>query len=129
MINYSVQSRGQLFVKGYAFLSFTKKVSQNSGKNITKNLSGKYSQKPLGHAKQSATDTLETISKRVLQKKTAEATAISWVIKSPMKLQKSQKIRHRIIQKQLKMSMIKKYQKKILSLEERKKIINDLRLI
>ena len=75
MINYSVQSRGQLFVKGYAFLSFAKKVSENSGKNITKNLSGKYTQKPLGHAKQSATDTLETISKRVLQKKPAEATA------------------------------------------------------
>ena len=75
MINYSVQSRGQLFVKGYAFLSFAKKVSENSGKNITKNLSGKYTQKPLGHAKQSATDTLETISKRVLQKKSAEATA------------------------------------------------------
>ena len=68
MISYSVQSSGQLFVKGYAFLSFAKKVSENSGKNITKNLSGKYSQKPLGHAKQSATDTLETISKRVLKK-------------------------------------------------------------
>ena len=129
MISYSVQSRGQLFVKGYAFLSFAKKVSENSGKNITKNLSGKYSQKPLGHAKQSATDTLETISNRVLQKKQQKQLLISWVIKSPMKLQKSQKIRHRIIKKQLKMSMIKKYQKKILSLEERKKIINDLRLI
>ena len=45
------------------------------GKNITKNLSGKYSQKPLDHTKQSDTDALKTISKRAIQKKTAETTS------------------------------------------------------
>ena len=43
------------------------------GKNISKNLSGKYSQKLLNHAIRSATDVLKTFSKRVIQI-TAEAT-------------------------------------------------------
>ena len=37
-------------------------------KNIGKNLSIKYSQKRLHHAKQSATDALKTASKRAIQK-------------------------------------------------------------
>ena len=41
--------------------------------NIGKNISGKYDQKRLAHAKQYATDPLRTASKRAIQK-TAEAT-------------------------------------------------------
>ena len=48
-------------------------MGKNIGKNIGKNLSGKYSQERLDHIKQSATDTLKTISKRAIQE-TAEAT-------------------------------------------------------
>ena len=61
-------------------LSFAKNMGTSIGKNIGKNLSGKYSpgmlairQKLLDHAKQSATDTFKTASKRTIQK-TAEAT-------------------------------------------------------
>ena len=36
------------------------------GKNITKNLSSKYNQKTLDHAKQFATDALKTSSKRAI---------------------------------------------------------------
>ena len=43
------------------------------GKNISKNLSSKCSQKILDQAKQSATDPLKTASKRAIQK-IAEAT-------------------------------------------------------
>ena len=43
------------------------------GKNISKKLSGKYSQKRLDYAKQSATDVFKTASKRA-NWKTAEAT-------------------------------------------------------
>ena len=43
-------------------------MGENIRKNISKNLSGKYSQKPLGYAKQSATDALKTASKRPIQK-------------------------------------------------------------
>ena len=48
-------------------------MGENIGENISKKLRGKYCQKLLDHAKQSATDTLKTTSKRVIQK-TAEAT-------------------------------------------------------
>ena len=38
--------------------------NRNMGKNISKSLSSKYSQKLLDHAKQSAADALRTASKR-----------------------------------------------------------------
>ena len=60
MIRYSVQ----ISVKDYVFLYFVKKMV----KNISKDLSNKYSKKNLDHTKQSAIDTLETASKRVIQK-------------------------------------------------------------
>ena len=47
-------------------------MSKNIGKNISKNLRGKYSQTLLDHAKKFATDALRTSSKKVIQK-TAEA--------------------------------------------------------
>ena len=40
----------------------------NLGKNIIKNLNGKYNQKLLDHANQSATDALKTNSKKSIQK-------------------------------------------------------------
>ena len=46
-----------MFVKSYEFLSFSKNMGKNIDKNISKHFSGKYSQKLLGHAKQSATST------------------------------------------------------------------------
>ena len=54
MTRYSVQSRDRIFVKGYGFLSFAKNMGKNIRKNISKNLSGKYRQKLLDNAKQSA---------------------------------------------------------------------------
>ena len=41
MIRYSVQPIDQIFVKGYRFLSITKNLAENFGKNISKILSGK----------------------------------------------------------------------------------------
>ena len=64
MTRYSVQPRNRIFIKGYGFLTFVK----NMGKNISKNLRGKYSQKPLNHAKKSATYILKNSSKPVIQK-------------------------------------------------------------
>ena len=48
-------------------------VKSNIGKNISKNLSGKYSQKIVDHAKQSTRYPLKTAPKGAIQK-TAEAT-------------------------------------------------------
>ena len=67
MMRYSAQPRDWIFVNGYGCLSCAK----NIGKNTSKKLGGKYSQKLLDHAKQSATDAIKTTSKRVIQK-TAE---------------------------------------------------------
>ena len=50
MAHYSVQPRGQTFVKGHRLLPFAKKI----GKNMRR----KYSQKLNDYAKQSATDVL-----------------------------------------------------------------------
>ena len=48
-------------------------MGRNIGKDISKNLSSKYSQKLFDHAKQTATDALKTASKWAIQK-TAEVT-------------------------------------------------------
>ena len=65
MTRYSVQPRDKILVKGYGFLGFfLLKVSvKNTGKNISKNLSGKYSQKILDHVKN-----LQQIHLKLLQK-------------------------------------------------------------
>ena len=48
-MKYSIEPKGQIFVKGHGLLSFAK----NLGKNIiTQNLSDRYSQKRLDHAQQ-----------------------------------------------------------------------------
>ena len=55
MTRYSVQPRDRTYVKGYEFLSFAESMGGNVGKNIRKNVSGKYSKKLLDNGKQSAT--------------------------------------------------------------------------
>ena len=42
-MRYSVQPRDRMFVKSYGFLSFAKNMGKIVGKNISKNVSGKYS--------------------------------------------------------------------------------------
>ena len=110
MTCYSVQPRDWIFVKGYGFLSFAINMGRNIGKNIGKNVSRKYSKKLIGHAKQFATDTPKTASKKACQK-IAEAT-VDLIDK---------KIHNKIIQTQLEMTMMKKYLKKDIYLQ--KKII------
>ena len=69
MTRYSVKTKDRIFVKDYGFLSFPKNIGKNNGENRSRNLSGnKFVQKLLDHAKQSATDSVKTVSKRVIQK-------------------------------------------------------------
>ena len=56
MTRQSVQPTDRMFAKGYGFSPFAKNMRKNIGRNVTKNLSGKYNQKFLDHAKKSATD-------------------------------------------------------------------------
>ena len=60
--------RNRMFVKLYEFLSFAKDMRKSLGKNISKKISCKYSQKLIDPAKQSATDALKTASKREILK-------------------------------------------------------------
>ena len=77
-------------------------MDKRFSKSISKTLSGKYSQKPLDHAKQSPVDALKPTSKRLIQK-TSEATGdvIGNIIAN--KITKILNIPHRIIQSHLKM--------------------------
>ena len=54
-------------------MSFPRNIWKNIGIDIRENVSSKYSQKLLDHAKQSSTDALKTASRRLIQK-AAEAT-------------------------------------------------------
>ena len=63
MMLYAIELRDQIFVKGYGFFSFAKNMDRNLGKSMSKNLSGKYSQKLLDHAKKSTIDAIKIASK------------------------------------------------------------------
>ena len=109
-------------------------MDKNLGKNISENLSGKYSKKLLDHAKQSATDALTTASKRAILK-SAEATG--------------DLIDNKIADKTMKVSITSLYsssekvenetknagfdkeipKRRYISSEKRQKISDDLRLI
>ena len=64
-MRYSIESRNKIFVKGYGFLPFAK--------NMGKSVSNKYGQKSLDSAKKCTMDVIKTASKRAIQK-TAETT-------------------------------------------------------
>ena len=91
---------------------------KNICKNISIILNGKYSQKLLHHAKQSATDAFKTVSTKKTIKKQQNQLMNWFIIKLLIELRGFQKIPHRIIQKQLQMSMIKIPKERYISPEE-----------
>ena len=104
-------------------------MSKNIGKNVSKNLSGKYSQKLLDHTKQSATDALNTVSKKK-NHKTVEATGELTDNKITDKIMKVSRILPQTSSEAVKNDHDKKIPKeRYISPEERQKIIDDLRLI
>ena len=64
-MRYSIEPRDRIYVKRYGFLSFAK--------NMGKNLSNTYGQKPLDSAKKYTADSIKTASTRATQK-TSEVT-------------------------------------------------------
>ena len=64
-MRYSIEPSDRIYVKGYGFLSFAKKMGTH--------LSNKYSQKLLDTTKKATTDAIKTAAKRAIQK-TLEAT-------------------------------------------------------
>ena len=57
-MRYSIEPRDRIYVQGYGFLSFAKKMD--------KTLSNKYCQKRLDSAKKSTGDGIKTASKRAI---------------------------------------------------------------
>ena len=68
---------------------------------MSKSVGSKYSQKLRDHAKQSTTYALKTTSKKAIQKKQKQPVVLL-EMKLPMKLNKSQKPHHKIIQLRMK---------------------------
>ena len=110
-------------MEGYGFLSFAK--------NMGKSLSNKYGQKLLDSAKKSTTDAIKTASKRAIQK-TAEATGdlignkIADKITSVSKKKPDKKLHNIDEAENLEIATPKK---RCISPEERKQIIEELRLV
>ena len=110
-------------MEGYGFLSFAK--------NIGKHLSNKYRQKLLDSAKKFTTDPIKTASKRETQK-TAEATddltgnKIADKITSVSKKKPDKKLHNIDEAENLEIATPKK---RYISPEERKQIIEELRLV
>ena len=77
-------------------------MGKNIAKNIGTSLSRKYSQKCFDHAKKSATYALITSSKKIIKKKTAEATSDLFGNKIAGTVTKVSKKHNKTIQKQLK---------------------------
>ena len=121
-MRYSIEPRDRIYVKGYGFLSFAK--------NMGKSLSNKYGQKLLDSAKKSTTDAIKTASKRAIQK-TAEATGdlignkiadkITSVSKKSAKASQNNETEEDV--------EIATPKKRYISPEERKQIIEELRLV
>ena len=84
MTPYSVHSKDWIFVKGYGFFSFVK----NIGRNISKSLSEKYSQKFLIMLNKMQLIYLKLLQKGQFQKQ-QKHLVIWFAIKLLVKLQKS----------------------------------------
>ena len=103
-MRYSIQPRDQIFVKSYEFFA------KNIGKNISKNVIGKYRQKILDH--------LKPLPKEQFKKE--QKQLVIWLVtKLLIKSWKFQSICNKIIQRELEMNMIMKNLKKDIYLQKR----------
>ena len=104
-------------------------MGKSIGKNISKNVRGKYRQKLLDHGKQSAIDIFKTASKREIQK-SAEATGDLFGNKMAHKITKISKTSKQNISKSVKNEHDKEIpEERYISPGERQKVIDDLRLV
>ena len=129
-MRYSIEPRDRIYGNGYGFLSFAKNMGTHATK-IAKNLSNKYGQKLLDSAKKSTTDAKKITSKRAIQK-TAEATGdlignkIADKITSVSKKKSTKELHNNDETEDVEIATPKK---RYISPEERKQIIEELRLV
>ena len=107
-------------------------MGRSIGENISKNISSKYSHNLLDHAKQSATDALETVSKKAIQK-TAEETCDlidNEIAEKFKKVSKTSPQKNSVINEEENTGLDREiHRERYVSPEQRQKIIDDLRLI
>ena len=125
-MRYSIEPRDSIYVKGYGFVSFAK--------NMGKGLSNKNGQKLLDSAKKSTADAIKTASKRAIQK-TAQATGdlignkIADKITSVSKKKSTTELHSKELpNNETEDVEIDTLKKRYISPEERKQIIEELRL-
>ena len=117
-MRYSIEPRDRIYVRGYGFLSFAK--------NMAKSLSSKYGQKLLDSAKKYIADAIKTASKRAIQK-TPEATGDLIGNKIADKITSaSKKASNNSNDDGVELTT---HKKRYISPEERRRIINELRLV
>ena len=121
-MRYSIEPRDRIYVKGYGFLSFAK--------NMAKSLSNKYDQKLFDSAKKSTTDPIKTASKRAMQK-TAETAGDLIGNKIADKITSVSKTSTNALQNNETEEDVERAtpKKRYISLEERKQIIEEFRLV
>ena len=123
-MRYSIEPRDRIYVKEYGFLCFAK--------NMGKSLSNKYGQKLLDSAKKSTADAIKTASKRAIQK-TAETPGdlignkIADRITSVSKKKPDKELYNDDDEREN--VEIATAKKRYISPEERKQIIEELRLV
>ena len=121
-MRYSIEPRGSIYVTGYGFLSFAKKID--------KNLSNKYSKKIVDTVKKSATDAIRTTSQRTIQK---NAEAMGDLVDNKIADKKTSISKKRV--KELPTidededEELTTHKKRYISPKERQQIIDELRLV
>ena len=123
-MRYSIESKDRIYVKGYGFLSFAKRV------HMSTHLSNKYGQKLLDTDKKSTTDAIKTASKIAIQK-TAEVTGDFSGNKIADKIAShTEKSNNKLPKDKTEVSVEKATTKKrYISPEEIQQIIDELRLV
>ena len=119
---YSIEPRDKIYIKGYGFLSFAK--------NMGKILSNKHGQKLLDSAKKSTTDAIKTDLKRATQK-TAETNGDLIGNESADEITSVSKKFSKALQNNETEEDVERatHKKRYISPEERKQIIEELRLV
>ena len=115
-MRYSMEPRDRVYVKGYGFMSFARSMSNKYGKKL------------VDTAKKSATDAIKTASKRAIQK-TAEATGDLVGNKTADKITSVSKKSTTKLPTTDEDAELTTPKKRYISPEERKQIIDELRLV
>ena len=123
-MRYSIEPRDRIYVKEYGFLSFAK--------NMGKSLSDKYGQKLLDSAKKFTADAIKTASKRAIQKTEEEngdliGNKIADKITNVSKKKSAKELPNDETEEED--VEIATPMKRYISPEERKQIIDELRLV